>query len=205
VGFASLAFTGAGGERSAQHGVAIELRVRSRRTPRFGVDYTLTWGLTDWDRAREWIDMGNSSGAWTSDRIQAVGDWAMEDDKTKGLRLVGAMFADLFLATTYAAVPFCYVGSVGGATSHLQVDVTANLHAGDGPVDAWVEGGLGALALPTVLRDWDFAFGPVLGIGADFGPVRIGARFLWAPEALHSTSRLRGTVFSSAATIAVAH
>lgn len=204
LGAASLAYTNAGGDRAARAGVAVEYRVRYRQTPRFGVDYTLTWGLTDWDRAREWIDAGNSAGAWTTERIQAVGDWAVEDENTAGLRLLGAVFADMFLVSTYVAVPVSYVGSVGGATSHLQVDVTGNLHAGDGPLDGWIEGGLGAMALPTVLSDWDFAFGPVVGIGADLGPVRLGARFLWSPPALHGGSRVRGTVFSSAATISVA-
>jgi hypothetical protein len=205
LGAASLAYSDGVGDRVRRAGVALELRVRYRKTPRFGVDYTLTWGLTDWDRAREWIDAGNSAGAWTTDRIQAVGDWAVEDKRTAGLRLLGAMFADMFLVGTYAAVPVCYVGSVGGATSHLQVDVTANLHAVDGPLDGWFEGGLGAMALPSVLNDWDFAFGPVVGIGADLGPVRLGARFLWSPPALHGASRVHGTIFSSAATISVAN
>jgi len=204
LGAASLAYTAADGERVARGGLALELRVRYRKTPRFGVDATLTWGLTDWDRAREWIDAGNSAGRWTTDRIQAVGDWAMEDEKTRGLRLMGAAFADMFLVTTYVAVPVCYVGSVGGATSHLQLDVTANLHADDGPFDGWLEGGVGAMALPVVLRDWDVAFGPVVGVGADLGPIRVGARFLWSPPGLHGGSLVHGTVFSSAATLSLA-
>lgn len=204
LGVASLGFEGTGGGRLAQRGVALELRVRYRTSALFGVDYTLTWGLTDWDRARAWIDAGNSAGTWTTDRIRAVGDWAVEDEKGKGLRLIPALFADMFLASTYVAVPVCYLGSVGGATSHLQVDVTGNLHAVNGPLDAWIEGGLGATALPTVIHDWDFAFGPVLGVGADIGPVRLGARVLWSPGALHSGSRLHGTLFTSAATLSVA-
>ncbi len=201
LGVATLGFTGAAGDRVTQGGVAVTMKVRYRRSPRFGVDYTLTWGLTDWDRAREWIDAGNRAGGWTTDRIQAVGDWAVADRETAGLRMMGAFFADAFLVGTYAAVPFCYVGSLGGATSHLQVDVTANLHGVDGPVDGWVEAGLGAVALPTVAHDWDFGLGPVVGMGLDLGPFRVGARVLWSPPALHTASRLHGTYVASAATV----
>lgn len=205
LGVASFAYDGASGARVRQQGAALQLRVRQRSSPLVGVGFTLTWGLTDWDRAREWIDAGNAAGAWTTDRIRAVGDWAVEEKETAGLRILGAMFADLFLGMTYAAVPACYLGSVGGATSHVQADVAASLHAGAGPVEAWVEGGIGVLALPVVLRDWDFGVGPVLGVGADIGPVRIGARFLWSPTALHTTSLTRGTVFTGAATVSVGH
>lgn len=204
LGFATLG-SGTGADRIGQRGVALEYRIRHRASPTFGVDMTLTWGLTDWDRAREWIDAGNRAGEWTTDRIKAVGDWATEDKDTSGPRMLGAIFADMFLGMTYAAVPACYVGSIGGATSHLQADVTGNFHAGDGPFDGWFEGGVGALALPTVIHDWDFAFGPVAGLGADLGPVRFGVRFLWSPPALHSGSRLHGTVISSAATISFAN
>ena len=204
LGGASLSYADAVGHRIAQQGVSVELKVRYRRTPRFGVDYTLTWGLTDWDRAREWIDAGNQAGSWTTDRIQAVGDWAMEDERTRAPRLMGALFADMFLVMTYAAVPFCYVGSVAGATSHLQADVTAGLHT-EGPVDGWVEGGLGAVALPVVRSGWDFALGPVVGIGAELGPLRIGARFLWAPSALHTGTGVHGTVATASATVSLAH
>jgi len=202
-GSASFGATAADGERLWRHGLALELQVRYQRPSGFGVGYTLTWGLTDWDRAREWIDAGNRAGRWTSDRIRQVGDWAMEDEASRGLRLVGAFFADAFLVMTYAAVPACYVGSVGGATSHLQVDVTASLRSG-GAVSGWVEGGLGALALPVSHREWDFGLGPVLGAGASLGPASIGARFLWSPPALRAGEGYRGAVTTAAVTLRLA-
>lgn len=63
---------------------------------------------------------------------------------------------------------------------------------------------MGVLALPVVLDGWDFAFGPVVGVGLDLGPFRVGARFPWSPPALHGSSVVRGTVLSSAATISIA-
>jgi len=181
--------------------VALELRLEGRPDPIVGWDLTLTWGLTDWDRAREWIDAGNRAGSWTTDRFADVEAWVRKgkDDKSEGLRLMGALFADLFLALTYAAVPFCYVGSAGGATSHLQLDFTGSVHLGDGPGDAWLALGGGAAVLPERFLDWRRAAGPVAGVGARFGPLRIDARVLWSPPALNGSSH-GGTVLLSAVT-----
>jgi hypothetical protein len=203
VGGASFVVAPPGGPRRSQAGLALEARARYRMSPLVGVDYTLTWGLTDWDRAGEWIDAGNRSGRWTTDAIRSVGDWAVEDEKTAPLRLAGAIFADLFLVASYAAVPACYLGSVGGATSHLQVDVTANLHADTGAVDAWVEGGLAGLALPSLRDGFDVGLGPVVGLGVDAGDVRLGARVTWSPEALHTARHAAGDVVTAAATLSL--
>jgi hypothetical protein len=149
IGWTGYGFTRDTGARAVQQGVALQARFRHMRTRTFGVDFNLTWGLTDWDRAKVWIDRGNEAGQWTTERIKAVGDWAMEVEDEQGLRLMGAFFADFFLVMTYAAVPACYVASVGGATSHLQADATATVHAGEGRVDVWGEaGGVGLRPRP---------------------------------------------------------
>ena len=191
------------GERT-DGGVALELRVEQRVTPRLGFGIGLTWGLTDWSRAREWIDAGNRAGRWTSDRFADVEAWAMKEDAregTRGLRLVGAMVADLFLLMTYGAVPFCYAGSLGGATSHLQADATAVLHLTGAANDAWVEAGLGAAALPYRIVDWRRASGPVVGVGMQVdGRVRISGRLLWSPPGMNDAP-FGGTVVTGALTI----
>src|SRR6266571_4884298 len=61
-GAASLVLTGPGGRRVEQNGVALVLRTRNRVSSQFSADVSVTWGLTDWDRAREWIDAGNRAG-----------------------------------------------------------------------------------------------------------------------------------------------
>lgn len=179
-----------GPARDDAMGVALELRLAGRAAPRAGWALTFTWGLTDWDRAGEWIDAGDRAGSWTTDRFADVEAWVRrgEDDNTVGLRLLGAMVADLFLVGTYAAVPFCYVGSVGGATSHLQIDAVGTFHAASGPHDVWVELGAGAATLPSLIADWRTAVGPVGGIGAQVGSLRLGARVLWSPPALNTAS-----------------
>jgi hypothetical protein len=203
IGFAWFE-QGAAGRRTEASGVALELRLEGRTAPRVGYDVTLTWGLTDWDRARDWIDAGNRAGSWTTERFADVEAWVRRGEKkdTAGLRLLGALFADIFLALTYVAVPACYVGSAGGATSHLQLDVTGSLHLAEGRNDAWLELGGGAAALPERFLDWRRAAGPVVGLGARFGWLRLGARMLWSPPALNTSSR-GGTVLTSALTATV--
>ncbi len=161
LGFASLTQRTPSGQRSEASGVALELRVDGRTAPRFGYDVTFTWGLTDWDRARESIDAGNRAGSWTTDKFADVEAWARRaGEKDQGLRVLGAIFADAFLALTYVAVPVCYIGSVGGATSHLQLDITGSFHLAEGSNDAWIELGAGAAALPQHLVEWRRAVGP---------------------------------------------
>jgi len=192
------------GRRSDASGAALELRVEGRPEPRVGYGVTLTWGLTDWDRAREWIDAGDRAGSWTTDQFAEVEAWVRrgEDDKTAALRAFGAVFADLFLAMTYVAVPACYAGSVGGATSHVQLDSTVSFHVGEGPTDAWVELGLGSAALPERFLQWRTAVGPVAGFGIKAGSVRVGARVLWSPPGLNSSSE-GGTILTGALTASV--
>jgi hypothetical protein len=204
-GFAWLARSGTGDPREAS-GVALALRLGDRPTPRAGWGVTFTWGLTDWDRAAEWIDAGNRAGSWTTDRFADVEAWVRrgEDDDTFGPRLLGALFADMFLAMTYVAVPVCYVGSAGGATSHLQVDVTGTLHLveGGGAGDAWLELGAGAATLPVTGADWTGVLGPVVGVGARLGPVTLGGRLLWSPPSLNGGARGE-TVRTGAVTLGV--
>lgn len=188
------------GRRVTDPGVALELRLEGRPDPLVGWDLTFTWGLTDWDRAREWIDAGNRAGSWTTDRFADVEAWvrtARKEDQAP--RFLAAIFADFFLALTYVAVPFCYVGSAGGATSHLQLDFTGSVHLGDGPNDAWIALGGGAAVLPERFLDWRRAAGPVAGVGARFGLLRLDARVLWSPPALNGSSA-GGTVLLSAVT-----
>jgi hypothetical protein len=199
-GAASLVLTGPGGQRVEQNGVALVLRTRNRVSRQFSADVVVTWGLTDWDRAREWIDAGNRAGTWTTDKIQAVTHWVEDGGDSQGLRLMGAVFADMFLVMSYAAVPFCYAGSVGGATSHLQIDVTGNYHLGDGTFDLWGEAGLGVAGLPVRFAEWDYAAGPVVGVGLDAGPFRVGARVLWSPAAFHSATRSSGDLYMASLT-----
>lgn len=201
-GFGWISTTRGDGRRAEASGVALELRTGGRTAPRVGWDVTLTWGLTDWDRAGEWIDAGDRAGSWTTDRFADVEAWVRrgKDDDTVGPRLLGALFADAFLLLTYAAVPFCYAGSAGGATSHLQVDVTGSVHLAEGEGDAWLELGAGAVALPVTLGDWDGAVGPVFGAGARLGPLRVGGRVLWSPPALNG-ARLGATVLTGAVTL----
>lgn len=188
--------------RTTGSGAALELRVETN-DPYLPLNLTFTWGLTDWDRAREWIDAGNRAGSWTTDRFADVEAWTRRGkEDTRGLRLLGAMFADVFLALSYAAVPACYVGSLGGATSHLQLDLTGSLHLGEGRADAWLEAGAGVAALPDRIVDWRRAVGPVAGVGARFGWLRVSGRVLWSPPALNTSSR-GGTVLTSALTLGV--
>lgn len=201
LGWTGYGFTDEAGRRVAQQGVALSGRIRYRHSERFGVDVTMTWGMTDWDRAKEWIDYGNAAGSWTTDRIQQVGDWATEDKKKQDGRILAAAFADMFLVMTYAAVPFCYVGSLGGATSHLQADVTAVLHSGSESVDLWGEAGVAGLALPATRAEWDLGVGLVAGAGIDAGPIRLGARVTYSPDGLRTNNRAFGNVFIPSATV----
>jgi hypothetical protein len=211
LGFAWLE-RGTAGQRTNASGVALELRLEGRPTgSRVGYGVTFGWGLTDWDRAREWIDAGNRAGSWTTDRFADVEAWVSEGRRndTQGLRFLAAIFADVFLALTYVAVPVCYVGSVGGATSHLQLDATGAFHLADadGPNDAWIELGGGAATLPertsgpdSRFAGWRRAAGPVVGVGARFGVLRLGARMLLSPPALN-TSSYGGTVLAGSMTV----
>jgi hypothetical protein len=202
VGASSIRFDGAGGGSVRQDGVALGLRA-GNRSGRFGTHATFTWGLTDWDRAREWIDAGNSAGAWTTEKIKSVAQWSQEGGDAQPLRFMGAIFAEAFLAMTYVAVPACYVGSAAGATSHLQVDFTGSVHAPGGPLDLWAEGGVGAAAIPYQFFRWDYALGPVVGLGVDVGPVQIGGRFLWSPGGLNSSPRADDRLFTASLTLGV--
>jgi hypothetical protein len=154
---------------------------------RLGGAITLTWGLTDWDRAGEYIQAGNRAGRWTTDSLARVEAWVSNAPKEqKAARLLGAFFADTFLVLSYAAVPFCYVSSAGGATSHVQLDMTFMTRIGEGTSFGYLEGGLGLAETPYRIVDWREAFGPVAGIGMQVaGAVRIGMRAFWSPPALN--------------------
>src|SRR6266540_1334330 len=91
LGFASFE-QGPAGRRTDASGVALELRVDGRPTPTTGYDVTFTWGLTDWNRARQWIDAGNRAGSWTTEHFADVEAWYRRGKGTKdeGLRLLGA-------------------------------------------------------------------------------------------------------------------
>jgi hypothetical protein len=173
--------------RVDQGGVALTARFETEVAARTDFGLTLTWGLTDWDRAGEYIDAGNRSGRWTTDSLARIEAWVANAPKDeKGARFLGAIFADIFLVFTYAAVPVCYVSSAGGATSFLELDATATYRLGEGRSFAFLEGGVGAPALPYRIADWRGAFGPVAGVGMQLaGLVRIGARALWSPPALN--------------------
>ncbi|HEU4384416.1 MAG TPA: hypothetical protein VFR85_13090 [Anaeromyxobacteraceae bacterium] len=177
----------ANGRHLDASGLALELHVDARLAPWFGLGATLTWGLTDWDRARAWIDQGNRAAQWTTKAFADVEAWARGGTKEQqALRYMGAIFADFFLVLSYAAVPACYAGSLGGATSHLQLDVTGTFHLAEGSIDAWGELGVGATALPLRFEDWRHAFGPLAGVGMRIGWLRIGARALWSPPSFNS-------------------
>lgn len=201
LGFAWLGANASDGRRNTS-GVALELHLDGQIAPRFWLGATLTWGLTDWDRAREWIDAGNRAGRWTTNAFADVEAWVRRGGKDdQMLRLFGAFFADFFLAFTYLAVPICYVGSVGGATSHLQLDATGSFHLAGAPTDAWVELGAGAEALPQRGGVWRQAFGPLAGVGMRVAWLRIGARVLWSPPPFNSTGG--GSVLTGALTVGV--
>lgn len=200
-GGASIVFTGAGGRRVEQDGVALQLRLSNPISARFDANVSVTWGLTDWERAKEWIDAGNSSGSWTTGKIESVANWVGEGGDSQGLRFLGAIFAEFLLVATYAAVPFCYVGSVGGATSHLQLDVTGTAHLTRGFVDVWAEGGVGMAGLPVQFMAWNYAVGPVVGVGVDAGPLRVGARALWSPGGLNSSAAGDRSVTTASLTV----
>ena len=201
IGGASILFEEPGGSQSRQEGVAIGFRSAQRTSERFGTAVTFTWGLTDWERAKEWIDAGNSAGDWTTEKIEQVARWSQEGGESQPLHFIGAVFADLFLVMTYVAVPACYIGSLGGATSHVQVDFTGTVHATNGPLDLWAEGGVGAAAIPFRFFQWDYALGPVLGVGVDAGPLRVGGRVLWSPGGLNSSARADRQLFTASLTI----
>ena len=189
--------------RTTAAGAALELRLEGRPDPWIGFGATFTWGLTDWDRGREYIDAGNRAGSWTTDRFADVEAWVRKaSEKDRGARFLAAIFADLFLALSYAAVPACYAGSALGATSHVQLDFTGSFHAGEGRTDAWLEVGGGGGSLPERLLDWRRAVGPVAGVGARFGWLRVGARMLWSPPALNTASK-GGTVLLSSVTLSL--
>jgi hypothetical protein len=198
VGGASILFEAPGGAERRHDGVALGFRASQRVSERFGTAVTFTWGLTDWDRAREWVDAGNQAGSWTTEKIRQVARWSQEGGDAQGLHFMGAVFAEMFLVMTYVAVPVCYVGSVGGATSHLQVDLTGTAHfAAGGPLDLWAEGGIGAAGIPYRFMRWDYALGPVVGLGADAGPLRIGGRVLWSPGGLNSSPSADRQLFTA--------
>ncbi len=197
IGFAWLERGSADGPAQSP-GIVLEIRAERRMaTPHLGWGMNVGWGITDWDRAREWIDAGNRVGRWTTDRFADVEGWVRngKDDGTAPARFMGAIFADFFLAFTYLAVPVCYVGSAGGATSHFEFDFTGSVHVFDGPDDVWAEAGGGAVGLAerprgqdTIFQNWQGALGPVVGMGAQVGPVHLGAHVLFSPPALNSSS-----------------
>lgn len=197
AGAASIRFEEPGGARTRQDGLALGFRASQRASGRLGTALTLTWGLTDWDRAREWVDAGNEAGSWTTDKIEQVARWSQEGGDAQPLHFMGAVFAEVFLAMTYVAVPVCYVGSVGGLTSHLQADVTGTAYLVDGPIGLFAEGGLGAAGIPHHFLEWDYALGPVVGLGLDAGPLRVGGRVLWSPGGLNSSERADRQLFTA--------
>jgi hypothetical protein len=181
-------------------GVALTGRFEGEISPRIDLALSFTWGLTDWARAKEYVQAGNRVGQWTTDQFAKVEAWATKDvpKDQQGLRVLGAFFADLFLVLTYAAVPSCYVGSVGGATSHLQLDGTATFRLGDGPSFPFFEAGIGVAALPYQMVDWRSAAGPVLGAGMQIaGVVRVGGRMLWSPTGLNSAPGGGGAILAA--------
>jgi hypothetical protein len=186
-------------------GVALTGRFDTELAPRTDLSLSLTWGLTDWDRAREYIDAGNRSAGWTTDSLAKVEAWVSNAPKEqKAARLLGAVFADLFLVFTYAAAPVCYASSAGGATSHLQLDATVSYRFTEGKSFPFLEGGFGAAALPYRIVDWRGAFGPVAGIGMQLaGVVRIGVRALWSPPGMNGAP-FGGTTTMGAITLSSA-
>jgi hypothetical protein len=75
------------------------------------------------------------------------------------------------------------------------------VHLTRGPVDLWAEGGLGAAGLPVQFFEWDYAIGPVVGLGLDVGPLRVGARALWSPGGLGSSERGDRSVTTASLTV----
>jgi hypothetical protein len=189
-------------------GVALGLRVEGRVSEQIGLGVNFGWGLADWDRAGEYIDAGNRAGSWTTDQFAKVERWATEKDakgSSNGLRLMGAVFADAFLLLSYAAVPACYMGSAGGATSWLQLDGSATFHLAPAGADkdGWLEAGLGAATLPIWNGNWRTAVGPVGGLGLRYRWLRLGAHVLWSPTSWNE-SRFGGSVVTGALTVGFA-
>jgi hypothetical protein len=207
VGYGSFTRRTATGRTRTDGGVALEARVEDRLYPAVGYGLTLTWGLADWDRARAYVDAGNRAGAWTTDQLAQVERWASKKpadpkEDTRLLKFIGLVFADAFLLATYAAVPACYVGSLGGATSYLQVDGTASFHVLErGESGLFLEVGAGAAALPHRFVDtWRGAAGAIGGVGLRVGRLRLGARALWSPPAANH-ARYGGPVATGAVTV----
>lgn len=191
LGAATLVFNRSGGGDLQQDGVALTFRSRTpvQGSRSVAANVNVTLGLTDWDRAKEWIDAGDDAGSWTTDKFGDVAQWVEEGGDAQAIRAMGAFFADIFLALTYVAVPVCYAGSPLGAVSHLQMDVTASYEFGGSAFNPWVEGGAGVLGLPVQFFDWEYAAGPVVGVGLDAGAFSFVGRLLWAPDALMSSER----------------
>ena len=207
VGYGWLTHHGDRATVRTDGGIALGLRVEGRVAEQVGLGVSFGWGLADWDRAGAYIDAGNRAGSWTTDQFAKVERWATKKDAkkdTQGLRLIGAAFADMFLAMTYVAVPACYLGSVGGATSWLQLDGTVSLHLAPASArqDAWLELGLGAATLPGA-EAWRTAFGPVTGFGLRWNWLRLGAHVQWSPPSAND-SPTGGSAVTGALTVGFA-
>jgi hypothetical protein len=204
VGYGWLTHQGERATVRSDGGVALGLHLEGRVAERIGLGVSFGWGLADWDRAGEYIAAGNRAGSWTTDKFAQVERWATRKDArqdTRGLRYVALFFADTFLLMSYAAVPVCYMGSVGGATSYLQLDGTVAFHLAPAAAhdDGWFEVGAGAATLPHRLEDWRSAWGPVAGVGIRYGELRLGARLLWSPPAMNEAPK--GAVVTGALTV----
>lgn len=210
LGASALGVTLASVRDRTHYGVSLLLRGSHPVHRAASLNWNLGWGFTEWDRASRQIDRAHAAGRWTTNGFGNVRDWARgkeektedgmeKDDDLEPLRHFASIWAYIFLAISYIAVPVLYISSLFAGSGFGQLDLTGSYDFEAGTVRGQLEGGFGGLLFRDLAQGQGcVGGGPTIGVHVRAGAIGVLLRALWSPPGLHRAPRhLRYHVLAS--------
>lgn len=142
----------------------------------------LAWGLTEFRRTVEFARAGYELGRWTAHAYEDVVNWAGEDSKDQGGRILLSIFPMMFLIVPFALAGSLYMLAPFAASTYVELDAAGGLDLSRGGVGPYFKGGLGFLGYlhPTSNRLYG-GIGPTAAVGFKIERFDVGIKGTWVP------------------------
>lgn len=142
----------------------------------------LAWGLTEFRRTVEFARAGYQLGRWTAHAYEDVVNWAGQDSKDQGGRILLTIFPFMFLLAPLAVAGSLYLLAPFAATTYLELDAAGGIDLSRGGIGPYFKGGLGFLGYlhPSSNRLYG-GIGPTASVGVKIERFDVGIKGTWVP------------------------
>lgn len=167
-------------------GAALSLAHRIPIGEDAGIGLRFAWGLTEWDRIKDFTRPGYKIGSWTTGAYEDVWQWAVEKDDFVLFKVIGAVFASAVLIVPLVVAGVCYLAAPFAPTTYLEFDVTGQYDFSNDKVTPYLKGGVGLMAYvhPDAGKLLG-GVGPTAGGGIRIEGLDLGVNVTWLPAFAH--------------------